>query len=387
MRQVSDLKHPLYVLTISQFEHLASNNIIIRDFVSLNMDISFKKVRQTFYKLRREDVGGNIAPYFQILKKDNFICLSTVKRNFLSITTEINCQLRNNKQLTLIGDKLSNSSNMVLLFLASYNCNIPRTSFVNDVIMLFRQNRFNINGSGTSGNHFGSSGESYGVGLVPKYSKNQQGLTFGKYADKKRKIDPEEMDRKMNDIMSTYLQHAKIAAGTIISGIYEKMMVFDIATRKYLSVVFPDIDFKKSVSTTMAIQSFMSSQMNINATTLIPHTEMDRSSTLIYVPIQFNKHHNYGFEIKLNHFTSMTIKLKEGTTILYSAYMITHRQIKMDETYSTFNTTKYNNCKEVLPYEPAGEDFINISSYYSTRLYSHVKSSIKRIQTQREIEQ
>ena len=72
------------------------------------------------------------------------------------------------------------------------------------------------------------------------------------------------------------------------------------------------------------IKSFMSSQMNINVTTLIPDTEMDHSSTLIYVPVQPNKNQDYGFEVKFNHFTSMTMKLSEGTTILYSAYMITH---------------------------------------------------------------
>ena len=51
------------------------------------------------------------------------------------------------------------------------------------------------------------------------------------------------------------------------------------------------------------IQSFMSSQININVTTLILHTEMDQSSTLIYVPVQPNKYRDYGFEVKFNHFT------------------------------------------------------------------------------------
>ena len=122
--------------------------------------------------------------------------------------------------------------------------------------------------------------------------------------------------------------------------VYEKMMAFDIATQKYLSIIFTGITSINSMSNETEIKSFMSSQMNINITTLIPHTEMDRLSTLIYVPVQPNKNHDYGFEVKFIHFTSMTIKLIEGTTILYSAYMITHRQIKVDETYSKLNTTK-----------------------------------------------
>ena len=150
MKHVLDLKHPLYVLTVSQFENITSNNIIIRDFVSLNIDTSLKKVRQTFYKLSREDVADNIAPYLTILKYDNFICLAAVKRNFLSITMEINSKFRNDNMIDLIDDKFSNSSNMVLLFLATYNNNFSKDSNIEDVSKSFRQNRFNINGSGAS---------------------------------------------------------------------------------------------------------------------------------------------------------------------------------------------------------------------------------------------
>ena len=109
-------------------------------------------MRQTFYKLSREDVGDNIAPYLTILKNDNFICLAAVKRNSLSITMEINSKFRNDNMIDLIDDKFSNSSNMVLLFLATYNNRFSKDSNIEDISKLFRQNRFNINGSGTSGN-------------------------------------------------------------------------------------------------------------------------------------------------------------------------------------------------------------------------------------------
>ena len=386
MKHVLDLKHPLYVLTVSQFENITSNNIIIRDFVSLNIDTSLKRVRQTFYKLSREDVGDNIAPYLKILKHDNFICLAAVKRNFLSITMEINSKFRNDNMIDLIDDKFSNSSNMVLLFLATYNNNFSIDSNIEDVSKLFRQNRFNINGSGTSGNHFGSSGESYGIGLVPKYRKNHIGLTFGQYAEKKRRTDQNEIDGRMNDIMLNYLDNAKALPCMIIPEVYEKMMAVDIATRKYLSVNFRRITSINSMSEETKPQSFMSSQMNINVTTLIPHTEMDRSSTLIYVPLQPNKKNDYGFEVKFNHFTSMTIKLIEGTTILYSAYMITHRQIKVDNIHSKLNTVTSNFSNKISQKDRYQDGFFNISTYYSTRLNSHIKSSIQRIRTQREIE-
>ena len=387
MKQILELKHPLYVLTISQFENITSNNIIIRDFVSLNIEISFKKVRQTFYKISREDVGDNIAPYLTILKHDNFICLDAVKRNFLSITMEIDSKFLNDTMIELIDDKSPNSSNMVLLFLATYNNNFHKESNIEDVSKLFRQNRFNINGKGTSGNHFGSSGESYGIGLVPKYRKNHIGLTFGQYAKKKRRKDPNEIDSRMTDIMLNYLDNAKALPCMIIPEVYEKMMAVDIATRKYLSLYFTSIRSINTTNKETKPQSFMSSQMNINATTLIPHTEMDRSSTLIYVPLQPNKENDHGFEVKFNHFTSMIIKLIEGTTILYSAYMITHRQIRVNNIHSKLNTMTSDFYKKISRKDHHQEDFFNISTYYSTRLFRHIKSSIQRIRTQREIEQ
>ena len=118
--------------------------------------------------------------------------------------------------------------------------------------------------------------------------------------------------------------------------------------------------------------------MNINITASIPHTEFDRSSTLIYVPEQMNKMHSYGFEIKLNYFTSMVIRLITGTTIIYSAYMITHWQIKINNILSDFGNK--GQCVNKCTYEETSNhvDFINISTYYSAGLYSHIKSSFKR---------
>ena len=39
-------------------------------------------------------------------------------------------------------------------------------------------------------NLFGTVGESYGVGLVPKYKQNKIGLSFGEYAKKNEKYSP-----------------------------------------------------------------------------------------------------------------------------------------------------------------------------------------------------
>ena len=99
-----------------------------------------------------------------------------------------------------------------------------------------------------------------------------------------------------------------------------------------------------------------------------------------------NKMHSYGFEIKLNYFTSMVIRLITGTTIIYSAYMITHRQIKINNILSNFENK--GQCVNKCTSEETSNhvDFINISTYYSAELYSHIKSSVKRFLDQKNSE-
>ena len=98
------------------------------------------------------------------------------------------------------------------------------------------------------------------------------------------------------------------------------MFAFDKGTKNYLSSQLPEKYSKKLRMEKCQLDYFISTQMNINITASIPHTEFDRSSTLIYVPEQMNKMHSYGFEIKLNYFTSMVIRLITGTTIIYTQH-------------------------------------------------------------------
>ena len=80
----------------------------------------------------------------------------------------------------------------------------------------------------------------------------------------------------------------------------------------------------------------------------------------------------------------MTIKLIEGTTLLYSAYMVTHRQIKLNQTSPKSTPTETNMYINKSQAQKSKEEFINISTYYSTRLYRHIKTSVQRFQEQQE---
>ena len=63
----------------------------------------------------------------------------------------------------------------------------------------------------------------------------------------------------------------------------------------------------------------------------------------------------------------MTIKLIEGTTLLYSAYMVTHQQIKLNQTSAKSTPTETNMYINKSQAPKSKEEFINISTYYSTR--------------------
>ena len=298
---------------------------------------------------------------------------------------EIDSSLRNNSMVSLSGGDSSESSNMVLLFLATYNKNVKKGPLINQYIDIYRKNRFNINASGSKRNHFGTVGESYGVGLVPKSKQNKIGLSFGEYANKMKKIRRKQINRLMRCIMSKQLEEAIVIPCLIIPELIDKMFAFEISTKKYLSSLLPENYIKKLRIEKCQMETFMSTQININVTVSIPHTEPDRSSTLIYVPEQTNKNHSYGFEIKLNFFSSMVIRLVTGTTIIYSAYMITHRQIKIDHNILSGgeNSERFLHKHNSEQYTQR-EEFINISTYYSTGLYSHIQSSVKRYFVQKE---
>ena len=131
MSNNNDLKHPLYVLTEKQFEHISDNNITVKNIIPLNINVHQKKVRQTFCKISTNDIGVNIQPHFENLKHDNIICLSSVKKNFLSITMEVDSRIADDNMVSLVGGDSSKSSNMVLFFLATYNKDLKQDTSIN----------------------------------------------------------------------------------------------------------------------------------------------------------------------------------------------------------------------------------------------------------------
>ena len=108
----------------------------------------------------------------------------------------------------------------------------------------------------------------------------------------------------------------------------------------------------------------MNMNLCINAQTIVPHTERDTSYTIISVPSQklsgeSNKNNNTSFEFYIDQDKVIVVPMSIGTIICYSGYLLTHRQHKKQDD------------KDMDP-------FINMVSYNSKRLLSHMLSSIER---------
>ena len=107
------------------------------------------------------------------------------------------------------------------------------------------------------------------------------------------------------------------------------------------------------------LRSYLSCQLNINATTRYSHTERDRTYTIIHVPEQSECNGNYYFHFHISDSDCLQIQLDEKVTIAYSSYLLTHSQRKSAVEKET--------------------NFVNISSYFSERLFNNVHKSMRRM--------
>ena len=104
------------------------------------------------------------------------------------------------------------------------------------------------------------------------------------------------------------------------------------------------------------------SSLSVNAVTKGFHTEHDVTYTTINVPSQEKKstERKYHFIFKIQNKLNISLPLIEGTTILFSGKLLTHRQ-----TCNVFECTD-------------DELFFNFTSYGNKRLYNHIRQSFIR---------
>ena len=96
--------------------------------------------------------------------------------------------------------------------------------------------------------------------------------------------------------------------------------------------------------------------INVDAQTHSPHTERDCTYTLLGVPRQEDVHKKkYCFEIHLNTTVTLAFDMTEGVSILFSGYLLTHRQQRL-----------------------AGDNFFSNAAYANGQLFSNAKQSLNR---------
>ena len=109
----------------------------------------------------------------------------------------------------------------------------------------------------------------------------------------------------------------------------------------------------------------LNAHLCLNAQTKMKHTECDSSYTTITVPPHDIEKTNTGtynkaeFEFNLTDNEAIIIPFDIGTTLIYSGFMLTHRQQikKMNE--------------NIKP-------FVNIVSYNSQKMFNHLMESFRR---------
>ena len=117
------------------------------------------------------------------------------------------------------------------------------------------------------------------------------------------------------------------------------------------------------------IPIYLSCQLNVNATTKYSHTEKDSSYTIINVPDQSMTNNVFYFYFQISKNEDLRIKMQPNMSLSYSSYLLTHSQRKLKLKDSSKG--KQSQKDEISP-------FINISSYFSKRLYNNITSSLHR---------
>ena len=337
---------------------IKENRIHLKNYFRKFLPHRCNGIWETEYEI--DYVGKNIKQKFVKQKsksnKKNFH-IDKVKKQFIAITTEINVVMREDSNIHIFQN---GKTGIALLLIATY-CSEEKEEIIIDetCIEKFQKNRNNLATEKETTLHFGSMGYVYGVGLVAHYSLNNN-LSFGTYSNPMKKKKTIINDEKyMMDIVTKCMLNAMFSLQRKIPKVHE--VFFSISNFINQKLVNHPSNLEKSVSK-CDIPINLSCQFNVNATTKYSHTERDSSYTIIHVPRQNQVNDKFIFYFKISSNEELRIQLEPNTTISYSSYLLTHSQRKNED----FDSGE--NC------------FVNISSYFSKRLFDNISTSLNRIE-------
>ena len=307
-----------------------------------------------------------------MIKDEHFhhkeIQLCKMKKNYVSIVMDKHECIEKSPDTHVIESsfrKHGELSGLVLLFFARLSKKEQESNlfFNNKLHSKLKFCKSNIFLPGKS-NHFDSSGYYYSFGNRASYKK-QGSSSINTYTNKKskimlnqNKIDDEAkfIENKCATELCKGIKSLKGYTKNITELISPMLDVSYSMQKKYGDINFTDVPTSKS--------GMWQSQVCVNASTSILHTENDCTYTCIYVPQQEfkpskkQKKENM-FIFSLNKSTNITILLENGCSFLFSGTFLAHRQ--------NFTT----DIKD-------GDYFYNLASYGNKRLFSHLRQSFKR---------
>ena len=210
--------------------------------------------------------------------------------------------------------------------------------------------------------HFDTSGEIFSFGFGPKYYINNN-MSIGPFVEKKRKLNESENEMK-KDLKKKIYYFLHYCIGCVFSTFdnFEKSLSPNVSKLQHHFDLHPESDTKELE---LQKSGILNAHLCLNAQTKLQHTECDSSYTVISVPRQVERrinHQNFNigeFELNISNGKNIVIPLKIGTILVYSGYLLTHRQ----------QIRKKND--NVSP-------FVNIVSYNSEKLFNHLMQSFRR---------
>ena len=207
-----------------------------------------------------------------------------------------------------------------------------------------------------SNKHHMSTGYYFSWEMKGNYGLNENS-SVGQYAHKptvKGALGSTFLVQSMNtELQATILNMKRILAGI------PKMIAPVIQVAYDIQSTEGNIDIEKTSASHVGVWQ---SSLSVNAVTKGFHTEHDVTYTTINIPSQEKKsaERKYHFIFKIQNKLNISLPLIEGTTILFSGKLLTHRQ-----TCNVFECTD-------------DELFFNFASYGNKKLYSHIRQSFIR---------
>ena len=129
----------------------------------------------------------------------------------------------------------------------------------------------------------------------------------------------------MNATVNTCMKNAISSFQKVIKNVDQWMFLISTVVHEKICAEKDNIPRNMTKD---SVPLFLSSQLNVNATTKYSHTERDSSYTVIHVPTQEMNQNNFYFHFQISNNKELQIKLEKHVSMCYSSYMLTHSQRK-----------------------------------------------------------